>query len=61
MAGKIGWAQHFGNLTDQTYDFIDVGQDGTMNITGNQITLQAWAQHDITPTPRTVARTLLTR
>ena len=33
----------------QTYDFIDVGQDGTLNITGDRITLQAWLQHNITP------------
>jgi uncharacterized repeat protein (TIGR01451 family) len=49
VAGKIGSAQRFDKLVDSTYDFVDAGQDGTLNITGNQITLQAWVQHNITP------------
>ena len=31
--GKIGYAQNFGN-GDGTYDFIDAGSDGTLNISG---------------------------
>ncbi len=48
VAGKISFAQHFDKLVDSTYDFVDAGQDGTMNITGNQLTLEAWVQHNIT-------------
>ncbi|MCG6923367.1 MAG: right-handed parallel beta-helix repeat-containing protein, partial [Acidobacteria bacterium] len=47
-SAKIGRAQRFDNLVDGVYDFIDVGQDGTLNITGNQITMQAWVWHNIT-------------
>jgi uncharacterized repeat protein (TIGR01451 family) len=49
VSGKIGYAQHFDNLVDSTYDFVDAGQDGTLNITGNQLTLEAWVRHNITP------------
>ncbi len=30
-----------------TYEFIDVGQDATLNITGDEITMQAWVFHNI--------------
>ncbi len=52
VAGKIGYGQHFDNLVDGDYDFIDAGQDGSLNITGNQITLEAWVWHNITPNTR---------
>ncbi len=44
--GQIGYGQHFGNA-DGTYDFIDDGDDGTLRMTGNQITLEAWLRHSI--------------
>ena len=46
-SGKIGPGQHFGNA-DGNYDFVDGGDDGTLRITGNQITLEAWVRHNIT-------------
>ena len=46
--GKIGFGQAFGN-GDGTYDFIDAGQDASLHITGNQITLEAWLFHNIAP------------
>ena len=46
IAGQIGFAQNFNN-GDGTYDFVDVGNDGSLNISGNQITLQAWVRHNI--------------
>jgi len=45
--GKIGGGQHFGNTPDGTYDLIDVGDDGTLRMTGNQITLETWVRHAI--------------
>ena len=48
VAGKIGYGQHWDKATDNVADFIDVGQDGSLNITGNQITLEGWVNHDIT-------------
>jgi hypothetical protein len=47
VAGAIGGGLHFDNA-DGTYDFIDGGDDGTLNITGNQITFEAWVKHNIT-------------
>jgi uncharacterized repeat protein (TIGR01451 family) len=44
--GQIGFGQHFGNA-DGTYDFIDDGDDGTLRMAGNQITLEAWLRHSI--------------
>jgi uncharacterized repeat protein (TIGR01451 family) len=44
--GQIGFGQHFGNA-DGTYDFIDDGDDGTLRVTGNLITLEAWLRHTI--------------
>jgi hypothetical protein len=49
-AGQIGGAQLFDGLGDGVHDFIDVGQDGSLNVTGNQITMQAWIRHDVTLT-----------
>ncbi|MGD8898080.1 MAG: DUF2341 domain-containing protein, partial [Acidobacteriota bacterium] len=48
-AGQIGGAQRFDGLGDGVFDFIDAGQDGSLNITGDQITLQAWVKQDVTP------------
>ena len=46
-SAKIGHGQHFGNA-DGRYDLIDAGDDGTLRITNNQITLEAWVRHNIT-------------
>ncbi len=48
VEGKIGYGQDFNNL-DGYYDLIDCGDDPMFDITGNQITLEAWIQHNITP------------
>jgi hypothetical protein len=42
----FGYGQHFDN-SDTKYDLIDCGDDATLDITGNQITLEAWIQHNI--------------
>ena len=42
----IGVAQRFDNI-DGTYDFVDGGDDGTLHVVGDQITLQAWVRHNI--------------
>lgn len=34
---------------DANHDMINVGDDPSLDVTGDQITLQAWIQHDITP------------
>ncbi len=47
-SGKIGYGEHFGNTPDGTYDFIETSDDGTLRITGNQITLESWVKHNIT-------------
>lgn len=44
--GQVGFAQNFSN-GDGTYNFVDAGSDGTLNISGNQIALQAWVRHNI--------------
>jgi hypothetical protein len=46
--GKIGYGQDFNDL-DGYFDLIDCGDDPMFDITGNQITLEAWVQHNITP------------
>jgi hypothetical protein len=46
-SGKIGTGQRFDDA-DGTYDFIDAGDDGTLHVAGDQITLQAWVRHNIT-------------
>ena len=46
VGGQIGYGQNFSN-GDGTYDFVDAGSDGTLNISGNAITLQAWVRHNI--------------
>jgi hypothetical protein len=46
--GRIGYAQHFDNA-DTKYDLVDCGDDALFDVTGNQITLQAWVQHSIVP------------
>ncbi len=50
VGGKIGFAQDFNNL-DGKYDLIDVGTCPRLDITGDQITLQAWIKHNIVPAP----------
>lgn len=47
VAGAIGFGAHFDNA-DGNYDFIDAGDDGTLNVTGNQITFETWLKHNIT-------------
>jgi hypothetical protein len=49
--GKIGHAQDFNNL-DGYYDLIDCGNDTSLDLSGNQITIEAWAQHNITSVSR---------
>lgn len=48
VAGKIGYAQDLNNL-DGKYDLIDCGDSPLWDITGTQITLQAWIKHQIAP------------
>ncbi|MHA2340846.1 MAG: DUF2341 domain-containing protein, partial [Candidatus Hodarchaeales archaeon] len=48
VEGQIGYGQDFNNL-DGYYDLIDCGNDSSLNITGYEITLEAWIQHNITP------------
>ena len=48
VPGQVGFGQRFDNA-DGTWNFIDAGEDGTTNISGNQITLQAWVRHNVTP------------
>jgi len=43
----FGYGQHFDNA-DTKYDLIDFGDDASFDITGNQITLEAWIKHNIT-------------
>jgi len=50
VAGKVGYAQNFSNA-DGKWDFIDAGQNSILDITGNQITLEAWVQHEVTSNP----------
>ncbi|MFW9773419.1 MAG: DUF2341 domain-containing protein, partial [Candidatus Thorarchaeota archaeon] len=50
-SGMIGLGQDFNNL-DGKYDFIDCGDDPILDITGNQITLQAWVYNDLAPVDR---------
>jgi len=51
VTGKIGYGQDFNNLDGQ-YDLVDCGDDPEIDITGNQITMQAWIRHNITPQDR---------
>ena len=46
VAGEIGYAQNFSN-GDGTYNFVDVGNDGSLNISGPAMTMQAWVRHNI--------------
>ena len=46
VAGQIGYAQSFSN-GDGTYDFVDVGDDGSLNISGPAMTMQAWVSHNV--------------
>jgi len=46
--GKIGYGQDFNN-SDTKHDLVDCGDDPEIDITGNQITMQAWIRHNITP------------
>jgi hypothetical protein len=50
-SGMIGYAQDFNNL-DGKYDFIDCGNASIFDITGDQITLQAWVHHSIASVDR---------
>ncbi|MGD8686616.1 MAG: DUF2341 domain-containing protein, partial [Syntrophobacterales bacterium] len=45
VSGKIAYGQDFNN-SDTKWDFINCGSDASLDITGNQITLQAWVQYD---------------
>ena len=36
-------------VADGTYDLIDVGDDGTLRMTGNQITIEAWVRPEPLP------------
>ncbi len=45
--GQIGFGQQFDNLVDGKYDLVDVGNGSALNITGNQITLEAWVRHNL--------------
>ncbi|MFX1436466.1 MAG: LamG-like jellyroll fold domain-containing protein [Promethearchaeota archaeon] len=47
-SGIVGFAQDFNNL-DGKYDLIDCGNNSIFDISGNQITMQAWIKHNITP------------
>jgi hypothetical protein len=47
VGGKIGYGQRWDSTTDNVSDFIDVGQDGTLNVTGDKLTLEAWVNHEI--------------
>ena len=46
VAGQIGFAQNFSN-GDGTYDFVDAGSDGTLNLSGTTATVEAWVRHNI--------------
>jgi hypothetical protein len=48
-SGKIGYAQYFTNVGDGYYDLIDCGDSPLWDISGNQITLEAWVRHSVTP------------
>jgi len=51
VAGKISYGQDFNN-SDTKYDLVDVGnKDSVLDLAvpGNQITLEAWVQHNVTP------------
>jgi hypothetical protein len=50
VAGKVGYAQNF-SIADGKWDFIDMGQNPVLDISGNQITLEAWVQHEVTSNP----------
>ncbi|MHA2380464.1 MAG: DUF2341 domain-containing protein [Candidatus Thorarchaeota archaeon] len=49
VGGKIGSAQYFTNETDGKYDLIDCGDSPLWDISGTQITMEAWVQHNNTP------------
>jgi hypothetical protein len=48
VAGQIANGQDFDN-SDGKWELIDCGNDSILDITGNQITLQAWVKHSIVP------------
>jgi hypothetical protein len=48
VTGKIANGQDFDN-SDSKWELIDCGNDSILDITGNQITLQAWVKHSIVP------------
>ncbi|MHA2602329.1 MAG: LamG-like jellyroll fold domain-containing protein, partial [Candidatus Thorarchaeota archaeon SMTZ1-83] len=48
-SGKIGSAQYFTNETDGKYDLIDCGDSPLWDISGTQITMEAWVWHNNTP------------
>ena len=56
--GKIGYGQRFDKSVDNVGDFIDAGQDGSLNITGNQITLEGWVNHNVSLTYSTGTATV---
>jgi hypothetical protein len=50
IAGRVGYAQNFSNVNGK-FDFIDAGQNSVLDISGNQITMEAWVQHEVTSNP----------
>jgi hypothetical protein len=70
VAGPIGFAQDFAAGAtyapkapppDGKYDVIDLGHSPRFDPPGNQITLQAWVRHNITPPSRTSTASSATR
>ena len=55
VAGRIGYGQDFVITPDSNTNgadegqLIDCGNDASLDITGNQITLEAWVKHSIVP------------
>jgi MSHA biogenesis protein MshQ len=47
VAGRVGYGQDFNNA-DGLHDLIDVGSGASLDITGNQITIEAWIRHNLT-------------
>jgi hypothetical protein len=55
VGGSIGYGQNFNNA-DGKYDFVDVGDADVqpeLDVVGNEISLEAWVQHNVSsPTGR---------
>lgn len=48
VTGRIGYGQNFDNADGQ-YDLIDINNSPSLDITGNQITLEAWIRFTSNP------------